>query len=589
MKKIYNILMAVALGASMTTLTGCIDETYPTSGASDEQLAASASATEALLWAMPAKTIAYNDLGSSRHDDWGQGTLMHVRDVMGEEYVVTNSSYDWYQDYAYNQYQSEEYTYAYMPWYSFYKLIQTANNLIGAVDEATASDAQKGFLGAAYAFRAYAYLDAARCYEYLPTSGTDAINSDGKNVRGLTIPIVTESTTEEQARNNPRATHYTMFNFIISDLKKAEKYIPYLTESNKTLPHLDVVYGLMARAYMWNGSFMAEGVTVPADSTNTAATALSADKSFELADSCARAAIDKHSGSPLTQDEWTNTTTGFNTLSTGAWMWGMQLSKESDAVQTGIINWTSWCSNETTYGYASAGPIVRCAPAFYQQISNNDFRKLSWKAPEGSALAGQESYIDQEIFDGLGDLASLKFRPAEGNVSDYNVGSASAVPLMRVEEMYFIEAEAKVQRGDVINGKIALVDFMQKYRNPSYSCLADDKAGLINEIFFQKRVELWGEGRNFFDYKRLDKGVTRVYDGTTFASSAQFNVTGRPAWMNFVICRGEKTNNNSIAAWNNPDPSQCYTSGIAEYQAPNDNNEEATRRGLKKPTTHISF
>ena len=38
--------------------------------------------------------------------------------------------------------------------------------------------------------------------------------------------------------------------------------------------------------------------------------------------------------------------------------------------------------------------------------------------------------------------AGLKCKPAGGNMADYEAGSAVDMPLMRVEEMYFIEAEA---------------------------------------------------------------------------------------------------------------------------------------------------
>ena len=32
--------------------------------------------------------------------------------------------------------------------------------------------------------------------------------------------------------------------------------------------------------------------------------------------------------------------------------------------------------------------------------------------------------------------------------------------------------------------------------------------------------------------------------------------------MNFCIVRSEISNNNALQGWNNPDPSDCYTSGV---------------------------
>ena len=67
----------------------------------------------------------------------------------------------------------------------------------------------------------------------------------------LTVPIVTESITEEEARNNPRVSREKMLEFIEGDLDKAEEYIKYFSRPKKTLPDLACIYGLKARLYMW--------------------------------------------------------------------------------------------------------------------------------------------------------------------------------------------------------------------------------------------------------------------------------------------------------------------------------------------------
>ena len=153
--------------------------------------------------------------------------------------------------------------------------------------------------------------------------------------------------------------------------------------------------------------------------------------------------------------------------------------------------------------------------------------------------------------------ASVKFRPAEGNADDYNVGSASAYPIMRVEEMYFIEAEAAAHL-NAADGQTLINNFMTTYRDAEYNCTATGN-DLIDEIVFQKRVELWGEGTTFFDIKRLNMSVTRGYPGTNHAEARRFNTQGRPAWMNFCIVRTEKNNNKALEGYENPDPSDVYT------------------------------
>ena len=334
-----------------------------------------------------------------------------------------------------------------------------------------------------------------------------------------------------------------MVNFILEDLNAAEANIDKLSFTDKTLPNLAVVYGLKARLYMWIGN-------------------------YEEAKNYARKAIDASGCTPVKSDAWVNPSSGFNELSSPAWMWGVKAMKENDAVQTGILNWTSWASNEAQYGYAAAGPMSSVDAQMYSRIDDRDFRKLSWVAPRGTALFGKNTFVDDSFgayMQAYYPLASLKFRPGSGNATDFNVGSATAFPLMRVEEMYFIEAEAAAHL-NASEGKTLVENFMQTYRYPEYACSVSSSDEVVEEIVFQKRVELWGEGLTFFDVKRLNMSVTRGYEGTIFRDDALFNTNGRPAWMNFCIVQTEENNNEALRGFENPDPSDVYDLWMAPEQ-----------------------
>src|SRR5574344_735101 len=164
MKKIFDLFFLLICVCSPLLITGCVDDDINTNYATADQLGEN---PEALVWAMPAKTVDLYSYSSSskRHNDWGQGSLMHMRDVMGEDYVVTSSSYDRYNNWEENTYQGPDYYYAAIPWYTFYKQIQTSNNVISAIDANGATSYQLGFLATGYAYRAWAYLDAARMFE----------------------------------------------------------------------------------------------------------------------------------------------------------------------------------------------------------------------------------------------------------------------------------------------------------------------------------------------------------------------------------------------------------------------------------------
>ena len=72
-------------------------------------------------------------------------------------------------------------------------------------------------------------------------------------------------------------------------------------------------------------------------------------------------------------------------------------------------------------------------------------------------------------------------------------------------------------------------------------------------MILQKRIELWGEGLIFFDYKRLNMDITRYYSGSNVDNADElYNTSGRPAWMNYVFVQIEGNNNRAMAEWNNP-------------------------------------
>lgn len=532
MKKLAKYIIGIC--CSSVLMTGCIEDAVYTQGATNEQLAESSKATEALLWAIPAYANNLETVTSNAYD-WGYGSIMHIRDVLTADGVTVPSGYDWYSLWSDITTLGPQWLTTQFVWQYHYKFILTTNNLLSAVDESNANETQLGYIAIAKAFRAMIYLDLARMYEFLENDKTSPVNSDGNNVLNLTVPIVTELTTEEEARNNPRATRQAMYEFILSDLDAAEANIEKSGLSIKTVPNLTAVYGLKARLYMWV-------------------------ENYAKAQEYARLAINSGSYSPVTRSEWLSTTTGFNSLACDAWVWGVQCTENNDVVQSISRNWASWVSNETQFGYTSYGPFFMIDAALYNEINDTDFRKLSFVPPAGSALASQVTYVDDWARSFLRGTpyASLKFRPGNGNTSEFLVGASVAYPLMRIEEMYFIEMEA-IAHQNATNGASSLNSFMKQYRDSEYSYTASSSAALINEIITQKRIEFFGEGLSFYDIKRLNMSVIRGYTGTNWDESMAFNTNGRPAWMNFCIVRSEPNNNEGVLGYNNPDPSGLYT------------------------------
>ena len=379
------------------------------------------------------------------------------------------------------------------------------------------------------------YLDLVRLYEFKENTVTRA-----DDLLGLGVPIVLPETTEAQAKNNPRATVDEIYDSVIfPDLEKAGKLLENFTAPDKYTISLALVYGLKARAYLERGT----------DKNDAAA--------YRSAAEYARKAITASGRTPLTQEEWEDPANGFNNAeSNNAWIWGLALPSESVA---NLMCFTVHMSCENDWAPYHAGRAIN--RNLYNSIYLRDFRRHSWLDPDRGSYSYKSCRPDgKEYFaEKLADYVNIKFRPAQGAYKDFKVGGAADHCCMRVEEMYFIEAEATAQAGDVQGGIRLLNEFMTKYRmmdGAVYDCSAQSTLkSFVNELMLQKRIEFWGEGIVMFDMKRLDMSSKRGYVGTNAPASYRLNVDGRAPYWNFVISRGETQNNTAIAKQNNPDPS----------------------------------
>ena len=153
----------------------------------------------------------------------------------------------------------------------------------------------------------------------------------------------------------------------------------------------------------------------------------------------------------------------------------------------------------------------------------------------------------------------MKFRAGSGAITsnDLETGLIASIPLMRVEEMYFDYFEAIAHTQGVPAAAKALQDFMNKnrYTDGSYVCNATTMEDFIKDLMVQRRIEFWGEGLVYFDYKRLNLPVIRGYEGTNYEKEYRLNsYNGYVApWMNYIITEIEADANDGIILA--PDPS----------------------------------
>ncbi len=188
----------------------------------------------------------------------------------------------------------------------------------------------------------------------------------------------------------------------------------------------------------------------------------------------------------------------------------------------------------------------------YSIIPSTDIRKNWWVDENKNSPIIPAGYGTQA---GFRSYTNVKFA-AYDNGFGTDAINAGDWCIMRSEEMLFIEAEAKAMGGNLPAAKTLLENWVKTYRNPSYVSHAASATDFRDEVWFQRRVELWGEGHAFFDLQRLDKNMVRFNTRipiTNHPENFQFNLANNNAVRLLVIPQREINANNGISdEQNNP-------------------------------------
>lgn len=546
MNKHMKLVAALILGTSVLS-TGCLDETFPQQGTVTVDQAGNAPNAFNNFVNSCTSTLSGEFLysGSSYTPyDFGYTSFFLQRDVMGQDVVCDDSSSEHYTTwYACGVGLGPTYAVCQLPWTLYYGWIKNCNVVLALAGDEPSDDHKAG-AGIAHAMRAMFYMDLARMY---------APQTYKANLEALTVPIITEKTSNEEAMNNPNATNEKMWAFILEDLDAAETLLADYQRADKTTPDLSVVYGLKARAYLTMEEWS------------------EAERYAKLA---------QEGYTMMTEAQYLDHDTGFNTPN-DSWMFMTQFDSEDPNITAsdGDSSWGSQMIIEITpealCGYAANyGTPKRIDAHLLETIPQSDWRRKCYIDPELDELVAAATTNDEVkaiVADYLSEVSdypeallntanasaagtfgglSLKFRAAGGDAGHNNVkiGFCVAVPLMRVEEMILIEAEAAGMQ-DEARGKTLLENFA-KTRDPQYTY--NTLQTFRDNIWWQRRVELWGEGFATFDIKRYEKGITRSYAGTNHPKGYRWNTDAVPDWMNLCIVQTE-TNYNT-ACVSNPTP-----------------------------------
>jgi len=514
--KINKLLLIISLAVGLA-VTACadMDNVLPESGTLLESQLKETNAI-APERAQAAFSGLFSDIGKpakmySTPDDWGFLMINFCNDLEGPDALIADNNYNWFSVCGELSSRNANYRNPYIRYRTPYNMISDANTFIKSVGE-TESQELIYMLAQARALRAYAYMTLAPAFQF------------GYQVAGdqPCVPILAFDT--EDFANNPRATVKEVYAVVIEDLDYAINNLAGYSRKTKMYVNKDVAHGLRARAYLYMGEWQ---------------------KAYD--DAVAAAA----NYTPATREEVSKPY--FMDINEHNWIWGYDMTTDM-AMRYRYATTSSWLRSFSAWGYAPACQCYTCINTLlYDKIPDTDIRKQWWvdENLESTLLDGLKwpGYDDVAHADDGGD-AKLPYLPYTnvkfGCLTVGTTANDEDTPLMRVEEMILIQAECQARLGNEGGARETLANFVKTYRDPQYSVVGRGLS-LLDEIWFQRRVELWGEGFYVPDARRLNKPLVRFHDETNNMPAAfRFNLAADDPWLLMRFPQAEMNTNFGI-------------------------------------------
>jgi tetratricopeptide (TPR) repeat protein len=522
---IISVFFAI-MGFALPSCTD-LDLHYEGGTLDDEQLQDAVAAIPARanaavngMYAILGKPYDYFGAASGRADDLGYMSVSLGQDLNSGDMTNIVSGYDWFS--VALEYSDRTPTYAnpQMRFGLFYKIIYSTKEVIAMIPEDTDNAELKAKRGQAKAMRAFSYLSLAPYFQF-KYKGNEAKPSIPLNIEGV------------DPRNNSRVPLSELYEVILQDLNDAIADLEGFQRGNKGLIDQKVAYGLRARAYL----YMEEWQKAAED----------ADRALQGYTPYAASEIQ---------------TPGFYNAGDHNWIWAVLLP--ADIVGQVLGSWPSQIGSFSGNSYVAYAGIYRSInKLLYDKIPATDVRKGWWLdankySPNIESLTWTDyargiTYTGQQIVNAaISDVkvamvpyTNVKFGQRAGTGEAENDGDWC---LMRAEEMILIKAEATAKAGNLQSGKQLLQDFVRTYRDPSFTSTASALNDFENELWLQRRIELWGEGFAMADVMRLGKNIVRYHPGedTNVPEDYRFNIAANDPWLLLRFVQRETTNNSAI-------------------------------------------
>lgn len=451
---------------------------------------------------------------SARPDDWGFGTIAFSGDLEAADMMASDNGYNWFSVCGELSSRNADYANPYMRYTHCYNVVSQANELMKSIPDDVTDPLLQAKLGQAYALRAFAYLNLAPYYQFRYIDHKD----------DPCVPLVTLETTD--FTQNPRATVAKVYQLIIDDLTKAIEKMDGYTRPDKGKIDQQVAYGIRARAYLYMEEWQ---------------------KALDDAQKAADGYV------PASMAEVSKP--AFMNISEHNWIWGYDMTTATASIFTAATS-SAWLRSFSGDSYSAATEnYARINNILYNKIPLTDVRHgwwldealysplldgLSWGNVKGQDIA---TAVIGDAKKEMPPLTNVKFgcNPIGTTTNEEDW------PFMRVEEMILIQVECLANLNHESEAKAMLTNFVQQYRDPQYNVDAGGRK-FADEIWFQRRVELWGEGFANADTRRLNKPLVRFIDAATsnYPDAWRFNMPADDPWWLLRFATAELNTNLAI-------------------------------------------
>ena len=441
---------------------------------------------------------------TSNHDYFGQKSIDMATDILSGDMAMTANAYGWFTDCEQQQCATMTAGRNSYIWSYYYTIILNANAAIRSfVALENPTDEQKAALAQCLTMRAYCYFNLGHLYS---PGLTDTESKDpflgNSGMDYLCVPIYNENSavndTTGLVKEQPVTTTAAVYEQVISDINWAVALFDEsgFQRASKLYVNKDIANAYLAYTYLQSQQY---------------------DSAYVVA----KRVIDAGNFEIMPFEELT--TTGFTDQNDPSWMWALDVTIENTTALASF-----WGHMDIhTYSYAFAGASKGMDDVLFKSIPDSDGRQ-KWFDETKKCIP------DYKFYD--------KARGVKADEIDRRW--LNDLVFMRIEEMYLVAAEAALRADKETESKEVLKALLAE-RDETVMATVDgmSKEALLENIYYNWRVELFGEGRALMTFKRFGgtklRGNNHYYKG---GEQMQAVDPSNPVLL-FIIPYGEYTNN----------------------------------------------